>query len=40
MRYDGVFKRPTGSVRIGEMTTGENVRFRSGGLAVSIGVAF
>ena len=40
MRYEGMFKRPTHSVRIGEMTTGTNVRPLSGGWAVSVGVAF
>lgn len=40
MRYDGVFKQPTHSIRIGGMTTGANVRSRFGGWAVSVGVAF
>lgn len=40
MRYDGVFKQPTHSIRIGDMTTGANVRSRFGGWAVSVGVAF
>ncbi len=40
MRYNGIFKRLTHSVRLDDMTTGANIRSTLGGWAVSVGVSF